>query len=543
MSGAPSGAEADQGRLTTILLGILHEAILAFSRHDHTTDFWRAVCDNARWVLPTPCMCVLLEGEDGSCRLAARRLLGRVEVHAEPPSLAPDARLRKALHMRDSRWLGPTRASEDQGLIAELLGTEASEILVVPLRGRERRFGTLLVGIAEAATFERRQAGSLATVYALHVGLAYSLIETRQKLLETQQRAATILESAPDCVITMDHRGLIVDVNPETTHTFGYERDEVIGMEMAEAFVPPALRSRHRYGLERYLASGETYRIGRRSEVTAMRRDGSEFPAEMSLLRIPGVDPPLFTAFVRDISERKQIERLKSEFVSTVSHELRTPLTSIRGALGLLGAGLGGALPESAAELVSVALRNSERLVRLVNDILDLEKAEAGKLEMRPVPLILAEVIDTTLSCMWPVAREAGVRLVSHVPDDVVIDGDRDRLVQVMTNLVANGIKFSPLGARLEVSVKREDGRVRVEVADQGPGIPEEQQPLLFQRFQQLDGSDRRVYGGTGLGLAICKTIVELHGGQIGVESTPGRGSTFHFELPLAASRVSLQGR
>ncbi|HEX2574388.1 MAG TPA: ATP-binding protein [Polyangia bacterium] len=542
MAGAPGGAEADQGRLTTILLGILHEAILAFSRHDHLNDFWRAVCDNARWILPTPCMCVLLEDEDGSYRLTARRRLGALEVLAAPSPVSPGARLRKALHTREARWLDLAQAREDQGLLAELLGTEASEILVVPLRGRERRIGTMLLGIAEAASFDRRQAGSLATVYSLHVGLAYSLIETRQKLLETQQRAATILEAAPDCVITMDHRGLIVDVNPETTHTFGYERDEVIGMEMAEAFVPPALRTRHRRGLERYLASGEGYRLGRRSEVTAMRRDGTEFPAEMSLLRIPGVDPPLFTAFVRDISERKQIERLKSEFVSTVSHELRTPLTSIRGAIGLLAAGLAGALPETAAELVAVALRNSERLILLVNDILDLEKAEAGKLEMRPVPLILTEVVDTTLSCMWPVAREAGVRLVSHAPEDVVIDGDRDRLVQVLTNLVANGIKFSPPGARLEVRVLRDGVRVRVEVVDQGPGIPEAQQPLLFQRFQQLDGSDRRVYGGTGLGLAICKTIVELHGGHIGVESTPGRGSTFFFELPISAGPARLQG-
>jgi PAS domain S-box-containing protein len=535
VAGAPSTVETDQGRLTTILLGVLHEAILAFCRHDHLTDFWRAVCDNARWILPTPCMCVLLEEADGTYRLVARRRLGQVEVFGTPSVIAPDVRLAKALHLRETRWLGQAKASEDEGLLAELLGTEAAEILVAPLRGRERRIGTMLLGVAEAASFDRRQAGSLATVYALHVGLAYSLIETRQKLLEAQRRAGTILEAAPDCVITMDHRGLIVDVNPETTHTFGYERTEVIGMEMAEAFVPPALRTRHRYGLERYLASGESYRIGRRSEVTAMRRDGSEFPAEMSLFRIPGVEPPLFTAFVRDISERKQIDRLKSEFVSTVSHELRTPLTSIRGALGLLAAGLGGELPESAEELVDVALRNSERLMRLVNDILDLEKADAGKLELRPVPLILAEVIDTTLSCMWPVARQAGVKLVSHVPDDVVIDGDRDRLVQVVTNLVANGIKFSPVGARLEVRVARGPSRVRVEVADQGPGIPEEQQPLLFQRFQQLDGSDRRVYGGTGLGLAICKAIVEQHGGQMGLQSTPGHGSTFFFELPLAA--------
>ncbi|MFP2933929.1 ATP-binding protein, partial [Pyxidicoccus sp. 3LG] len=279
-----------------------------------------------------------------------------------------------------------------------------------------------------------------------------------------------------------------------------------------------------------------------RMESPCLRADGGVFPAELTIARVPGDGPPRFTAFVRDITERKEVERMKNEFISTVSHELRTPLTSIRGSLGLLEGGIMGELPPQALDMVRIARTNTERLIRLINDILDLEKMEAGKLELKLAVLECADLVEATLSGVHGMADTAGVTLRSDLDGDGApqVKGDRDRLIQVLTNLVSNAVKFSPRGAPVTVRVKEEaDGRVRFSVVDQGPGIPPEQRSRLFGRFQQLDGSDTRSKGGTGLGLAISQAIVDQHGGRIDVESEPGKGSTFTFTLEVAKPAAS----
>jgi signal transduction histidine kinase len=226
---------------------------------------------------------------------------------------------------------------------------------------------------------------------------------------------------------------------------------------------------------------------------------------------------------------------MKDEFVSIVSHELRTPLTAIRGALGLLSGGAGGELDPMTMELVDLARDNSERLVRLINDILDIQKIEAGKMNLRVSALAPAVLVRNTVEQLRAFAAETRVELAWAVEDDHAWHGDSDRVTQVLTNLISNAVAFSPEGGEVRVTVARAraPGRSRVEVVDRGPGIPEELRRFLFGKFQQLDGSDSRKKGGTGLGLAICKAIVELHGGFIGVESEVGHGSTFWFELPL----------
>ena len=240
--------------------------------------------------------------------------------------------------------------------------------------------------------------------------------------------------------------------------------------------------------------------------------------------------------------EWRVIERLKNEFISTVSHELRTPLTSIRGSLGLVEAGVAGALPEQALDLVRIAKNNTERLIRLINDILDLEKMEAGKLELVLRDVDAASLVALSVEGIEGMAREAGVTLSVEAHGGGLVHADGDRLVQVLTNLVSNAIKFSPSGGRVRVRLDRPGpGRVRVSVTDSGDGIPEALRGKLFEKFSQLDGSDRRAKGGTGLGLAISKAIVEQHQGAIGVDSTVGAGSTFWFELPLV-TRPSFAG-
>ena len=234
-----------------------------------------------------------------------------------------------------------------------------------------------------------------------------------------------------------------------------------------------------------------------------------------------------------DVSELKRIDRMKSEFVSTVSHELRTPLTSIRGSLGLVSGGVAGVLPERAKGLVEIAKNNCERLIRLINEILDIEKIESGKMQFELQPQELLPLLQQTLADNEGFAAQHQVKLALHAPrQPLKALVDSDRLLQVMTNLLSNAIKFSPAQGTVLVQLGRHAGRLRVEVSDNGPGIPEEFRQRIFQKFSQADSSDTRQKGGTGLGLAISKVIVERMDGSLGFSSSVGVGTTFFFELP-----------
>jgi signal transduction histidine kinase len=246
---------------------------------------------------------------------------------------------------------------------------------------------------------------------------------------------------------------------------------------------------------------------------------------------------------IRDISAIRRIEQLKNELVSTVSHELRTPLTSIRGALGLIEHGVDGQLSPSLLSLVRIGRSNCDRLIRLINDLLDLDKISVGRLELHMESLAMADVIQTTLDELQPMAVEYGVSIRPRVaPDLPRVQGDRDRLSQVLINLVANAIKFTPRGSTVvvrAVTVPASPDGLRIAVENPGPGIAAEDITRLFRPFQQLDASDNRARGGTGLGLAIAKALIQRHGGSIGVESEPDVLTTFWFELPAAGSTMS----
>ena len=240
----------------------------------------------------------------------------------------------------------------------------------------------------------------------------------------------------------------------------------------------------------------------------------------------------------RDITDRKQAEQNVNEFFSTVSHELRTPLSAVKGSLRLIEGGLAGHISDEAKELLDIALSSCERLIRLVNDILDLRKIEAGKLDLQFREVKAAELTEEVLQGLASYADNHGVKLDNKCAPSVVLEADHDRMVQVITNLIGNAIKFSGRGSAVTVHADMIDERhARFSVEDNGPGIPIDQQHLLFMKFKQLDASDTRRQDGTGLGLAICKAIVSQHHGRIGVESTPGKGSNFWFELPIKAIR------
>ena len=254
-----------------------------------------------------------------------------------------------------------------------------------------------------------------------------------------------------------------------------------------------------------------------------------------------------FYSLATDVTELKRIDRMKSEFVSTVSHELRTPLTSIRGSLGLISGGVAGELPERVKTLVDIARNNCERLIRLINDILDIEKIESGKMRLDLQVVDLKPLLVQVLAANEGFGAAQNVSLRLNFPEgDLRVQVDTDRLAQVVTNLLSNAMKYSPPGGVVEVDVKRAGLGVRVEVRDHGPGVPEEFRKRIFQKFSQADSSDTRQKGGTGLGLNISRAIVERLGGSVGFDSTVGVGSTFFFELPEwkeAAPRLPAETR
>jgi signal transduction histidine kinase len=245
-----------------------------------------------------------------------------------------------------------------------------------------------------------------------------------------------------------------------------------------------------------------------------------------------------FLGVAYDLTERKKIENMKSEFISTVSHELRTPLTSIHGALDLLAAGVAGELQPDVRTLLDIANEDCNRLVRLVNDILDAEKIASGNMRFDMAVQPLRPLLDQAIAATQAYAAQYGVSFALEADAGCRVRADADRIIQVMINLLSNAAKYSHFGTIVRVRLTETEGGVRVSVIDRGEGIPDEFHDRIFQRFAQADGSDSRKKSGTGLGLSICKAIIEKHRGHISFRSTPGVGSEFYFELPVVeASR------
>ena len=484
----------------------------------------------------------------------------------------------------------------------------------------------------------------------------------------SERQTRQILETAHDAFVSIDADGLITAWNPQAEANFGWSSHEALGRELAATIIPEAHREAHRRGMEHFLATGEGPVLGKRLELTALHRDGREFPIELTmsdleteqgfsfnafirditerrasrellerqrqqlieaqsvggfgswewdlvtgtiersdeLCRIYGLEPgshpgsveamapahpddrarwqsdvqatlesgaPLSIEFrivmpdgsvrvmhsrgelvhdehgtplrvigtTQDITERHELERAKDEFTSIVSHELRTPLTSIRGSLGLLESGVLGELPAQGQRMVEIAVQNTDRLVRLIDDILDIERINSGQIDMNPGPCDARELIARASDAVAALAAAANVSVLIDA-EPVHFSADGDRVIQTLTNLISNAVKFSPPASSVRVSCSRRDGEVLFEVSDEGRGIPAENVETVFGRFQQVDASDSREKGGTGLGLAICRSIVDQHGGRIWAHSVPGHGATFSFLLPAPVGDVADRG-
>lgn len=490
---------------------------------------------------------------------------------AYEPILVRDHHDRIVYWNRGAERLYGWPASEALGRVShELLQTTFSEPLEAINEQLERE------GHWEGELLHQTRSGQRVMVlsrWIRELGVAEShVLETNIDMSERQQRLAAeeqsrlerrfrqLLEAAPDAIVEVSADGQIVLVNQIAEEMFGYRREELLGQNV-DMLVPDAIRHQHHHFRDSYLEHPRTRPMGSGLDLHARRRDGSLFPVEISLSPIHTETGMHVTAVIRDVTERKRAEhevrklqlqytgelearnreveranRLKSEFLASMSHELRTPLHTIIGFSELLEEGGEGPLNEAQKRFLAHIHRDSEHLLELINDVLDLSKIEAGQLVLKREIYPLARSLSEALDAIRPSAAVKGILVDQRGHAGSLVDADPLRVKEMLYNLLSNAVKFTPEGGNVWIETSEEAGFVRITVGDTGIGIPPEEQENVFDKFYQVGNTTRGVREGTGLGLSITKELVQLHGGWIELDSLPGRGSRFTFTLPTVAS-------
>tara|TARA_R110000803_G_scaffold131463_1_gene198751 strand:- start:1466 stop:3787 length:2322 start_codon:yes stop_codon:yes gene_type:complete len=367
--------------------------------------------------------------------------------------------------------------------------------------------------------------------------LAVAFQSLAQNLTGSEAQIRAIFDNVVDGVFTIDETGAIQSYNSASERIFGFPFEDVMGRDVG-VLMSDDIFTQYDSRLSEARKSGSEDTIGVTREVDGHRQDGSVFPMEVSVSKVDAGGQVVFVGIVRDITERKQMDTLKSEFVSTVNHELRTPLTSIQAALGILQRMLQGKVGPKEERLLNISLEGTQRLGLLVNDILDVEKIAAGKMEFYPETCEIVALVTDIVERHQSLAEKYHVafRLDAKIPKEFC-RVDPSRFNQALVNLLSNAAKFSPEGESVGIEIaEHEDHRIRISVSDCGPGIPASFRNKIFQRFAQADSSATRSTGGSGLGLNITKTIIETLDGEISFESVEGQGTTFSIVLPTCAN-------
>ena len=372
------------------------------------------------------------------------------------------------------------------------------------------------------------------------------LLNARREVEASGRKLILFAERAPIAVMEFDANANLLEMNPAAENLFGYGVGELVGRNGLQMLFPVDEFGANESWWHDFVSGARPATVAR---LRCVRRDGLEIMCEFTFTPLVNDDGDVISVIAqgRDITQELEAERLKKEFTSTLSHELRTPLTSIIGSLQLINSGVLGDVEKDVSELTTIAERNGQRLLDLINDLLDIEKIESGKFDLFPEIISLDSLLRDTLVLNKGFADRYNVRLaIAEGLPPVRVEADPKRLVQVATNLLSNAAKFSPEGGTVDITMELKDASVRVGVHDRGPGIPEAFRGRIFSRFAQADSTATRQKGGTGLGLAICKRLIELMHGSIGFEDRPGGGTTFYFELPVshenAAANMSQQG-
>ena len=410
-------------------------------------------------------------------------------------------------------------------------------------RSRAMGAGTELHGLRKDGTVFPVEI-SLSPIRTEEGTLVMSAVRDISDRRKAEQKFRGLLESAPDAIVIVDGTGSIALVNSRTESLFGYARSELLGQKI-EILVPDRMRARHPDHRESFFASPRLRSMGADLELFGRRKDGSEFPVEISLSPMETEDGLLVTSAIRDITDRKQIERAlsdknselqnaddaKNRFLANMSHELRTPLNAIIGFTGTLLMRLPGPLTSDQEKQLSTIQGSARHLLSLINDLLDVAKIESGKVELNFEPLSCVELASDLAATLRPLAEKKQLEFRLALPDqDIEIRSDRRSLKQILINLVNNAIKYTDTGSVTFALARPGDGgqaNVEFHVTDTGPGIKPEEQSRLFQAFTQLDSSSTRRHEGTGLGLHLSQTLAVLIGGRITLHSEPGNGSTF----------------
>jgi PAS domain S-box-containing protein len=406
-------------------------------------------------------------------------------------------------------------------------------MMCTPLFEAGRAVGVLKVVGAEPNAFDEDDQ-YLLSLLAGSLGAALGRQLVLQSLKSSEEIFRTAMETAPIGNALITPQGRFLTVNHALCDLLGYSEEELLANDIQSITHPDDVT------LDRTLAqrclAGEIDRY--RLEKRYFHQSGRTVWALLSvaLVRHANGEPNYFVAQIQDTTEQREVERVKSEFISVVSHELRTPLTSIRGSVGLVLGAHAAALPDSAKRFLEIASSNCERLMSLINDILDIEKIASGNMRLELRPRILAEMIRNAVQSAEGYAEKSNVRVEFDAPShDVRIVVDEERLLQVLANLLSNAVKFSPAHGKVQVNVAGSPDQVRICIRDFGPGIPEEFRDRIFGKFSQADSSSTRRAGGTGLGLHISRQIVERMGGRIGFDTEVGSGTTFWVEFAAAA--------